>query len=56
LKNPRIYNLYPEILVDIAERIFRNDGKPRKRTSEVMKEKTSVRQLLSDALRARKAI
>ncbi len=60
LKNPRIYNLYPELLVEMAERIFRNNGEPRKRTyhlmREVIKEKTSIWQLLLDAMKARKAI
>ena len=60
LKNSRIYNLYPEILVEMAERIFQNKGEPRKRTyqlmREVIKEKTSIWRLLSDAMKARKAI
>jgi electron transfer flavoprotein-quinone oxidoreductase len=60
LKNPRIYNLYPEIAVELAERIFRNDGEPRKSSysvlREVIREKTSVWQILSDAMKARKAI
>ena len=60
LKNSRIYNLYPELLVEMAERIFQNKGEPRKRTyqvaREVIREKTSIWQLLSDAMKARKAI
>jgi electron transfer flavoprotein-quinone oxidoreductase len=60
LKNPRIYGLYPEIVVEMAERVFRNDGEPRKRTYAIMKEvvkgKTSLWQLMSDAMKARKAI
>jgi electron transfer flavoprotein-quinone oxidoreductase len=60
LKNPRIYNLYPELLVEMAEKVFRNDGEPRKRSyqlmREVIKEKASVWQLLSDAMKGRKAI
>jgi electron transfer flavoprotein-quinone oxidoreductase len=60
LKNLRIYNLYPDLLVEMAERIFRNDGEPRKRTYQIMREiikrRTSAWQLLSDVVKARKAI
>lgn len=60
LKNSRIYQLYPEILVEMSERLFRNDGEPRKRTyqimREVMKEKISIWKFLSDMMKARRAI
>jgi len=60
LKNARIYHLYPELIVEMAEKIFRNNGKPRKGTfrmvREVLKGRISIWQLFSDVMKARKAI
>ncbi|MDI7261889.1 MAG: FAD-dependent oxidoreductase, partial [Thermodesulfobacteriota bacterium] len=60
LKNTRIYHLYPKLMIEIVERIFRNNGEPRKGTfrivREVLKENISIWQLFSDAMKARKAI
>lgn len=60
LANPRIYTTYPELACDFAERIFINDGKPRKRTWDVlkstMKRRVSIWQIACDALKAKEAI
>lgn len=46
LENPRIYSLYPELACNLAEKIFINDGRPRKK----------IRQLLSQATKGRVTI
>ena len=60
LKNGRIYNLYPELFFDTVETIFKNNGEPRKKTyqiiREILKEKLSVYQLFYDLVKAGKAI
>ena len=60
LENPRIYSSYPELACDLAERIFTNDGKPREKTwqllREAMKDRVSWRQLICDLMQARRAI
>lgn len=60
LKNRRIYNVYPEVVFEILEKILESDGKPRKRTfgivKEVLKKRISMTQLLSDVWKMRKAI
>jgi len=60
LQNPRIYSSYPEFVCDLAERIFTNDGKPRKRTwqllREAMKGRVSFRQVASDVIKGMGAV
>ncbi|HOD34289.1 MAG TPA: FAD-dependent oxidoreductase [Syntrophales bacterium] len=60
LENRRIYNDYPEWACDLMSRIFCSDGKPRKNTFQVVREsmkgRFTVMQLLSDFLRARRAM
>ena len=60
LENERIYRLYPELVCEIAEKIFTNDGQPRRRTfqmiKEIVKKKISLWQLIQDLMKARKAI
>ena len=60
LENDRIYRTYPEWACGLSRTIFQNDGTPRSRTFKVMmdsmKGKLSIWQLLSDAVKARKAI
>ncbi len=60
LENERIYALYPQWLCELARKIFTNDGRPRRNTFQVLREsmkgKLTVRELISDALKARKAI
>lgn len=38
LDNPRIYDTYPQLICDVAEHIFTNDGTPRKKTWEILRE------------------
>ena len=60
LENERIYKAYPQWACEMAWKIFHNDGKPRPRTYQIMKEsmrgKVSLWDLFSDAWKARKAI
>jgi electron transfer flavoprotein-quinone oxidoreductase len=60
LKNERIYTTYPELICDFAEKLFTNDGKPRKKVwglfQDVAKGKISMTQLLGDLWKAKGAI
>jgi len=60
LDNPRIYSSYPELACDLAERIFTNDGKPRRKIwhllRETMKGRISLRQIAFDLIRGKGAI
>ncbi len=60
LENERIYQTYPQMACEMARKIFQNDGKPRPKTYQVLKEgmqgKVSLWDLFSDAWKARKAI
>jgi electron transfer flavoprotein-quinone oxidoreductase len=60
LENERIYRAYPRWACEAAWKIFRNDGKPRPKTYQVMKEamsgKVTLREFFSDAWKARKAL
>jgi electron transfer flavoprotein-quinone oxidoreductase len=60
LENERIYRAYPQWACETAWKIFRNDGKPRSKTfqivKETMKSKLSFWNLVTDALKARKAL
>lgn len=60
LENPRIYSQYPEFACDLAEKIFTNDGQPRKmawkRLRESMKGKITFRELLGDILKLKGAL
>ncbi len=60
LENERIYKAYPAWACEAARKIFSNDGRPRSKTFQVLREamrgKFSLFQLLSDAWKARKAI
>ena len=60
LENPRIYNIYPELACNLAEKLFTSDGQPRKRAwqllRETMKDKVSLQQLARDLMRGRKAV
>jgi len=38
LETPRIYSTYPELLCDVAEKVFTNDGTPRRHTWRVLQE------------------
>jgi electron transfer flavoprotein-quinone oxidoreductase len=58
LKNPRIYGLYPEVMLEILEKIFRNDGRPRtqarKIAREVLGKRVGMARLLRDLWAMRK--
>jgi electron transfer flavoprotein-quinone oxidoreductase len=60
LENERIYAVYPQWACGLARKIFSNDGKPRQKTFQVLREsmkgKVTLGNLISDALKARKAI
>ena len=43
LENPRIYREYPEIACDLAKKIFTNDGKPREKMIDLLKQATKDR-------------
>jgi electron transfer flavoprotein-quinone oxidoreductase len=58
LKNPRIYSLYPEVVFEILEKIFRSDGKPRTKAyriaMKVIQTRVGITRLLSDLWAMRK--
>ncbi len=60
LENPRIYRTYPELVCSLAEKMFINDGKPRKKTwqllRESMKGRVSLWQMVRDLMRGKGAI
>lgn len=61
LANPRIYSLYPELVCELAEKIFTNDGKPKKKLWKHWKEiqrkkRLSLRQLALDLIRMKRDI
>ena len=60
LENERIYKAYPAWACEAARKIFSNDGRPRRKTYQVLREamrgKFSLFQLFSDAWKARKAM
>ncbi|NIO49093.1 MAG: FAD-binding protein [Candidatus Aminicenantes bacterium] len=60
LENPRIYSLYPEIACDLAEKIFTNDGKPRRKIWKLlrksMERKISFWQVFRDLKKIKKAL
>ncbi|MFQ6108827.1 MAG: FAD-dependent oxidoreductase [Candidatus Aminicenantales bacterium] len=60
LENTRLYKQYPELVCDLAEKIFTNDGRPRKKIwkmiQESMEGKVSFRQMIQDLIRAKRAL
>lgn len=60
LENPRIYSLYPELACDLAEKLFINDGRPRKKTWELLRQamdgKVSFWQIARDLMQIKGAI
>jgi electron transfer flavoprotein-quinone oxidoreductase len=61
LENPRMYTTYPELACNLMDKIFTNDGQPRKKTWELIKEtmkekKVSLVQMARDLFTARGAI
>ncbi len=60
LENPRIYSQYPEFACELAEKIFTNDGKPRKKAWKLlrqsMKGKISFWDILRDIIQMKGAL
>jgi electron transfer flavoprotein-quinone oxidoreductase len=60
LKNPRFYKQYPELACEIAEKIFTNDGKRRKKFWKMFREsqrkRISLWQMIRDLFRIKKSI
>ena len=60
LENPRIYKQYPELACDLAEKIFTNDGRPRKKIWKLLREsknrKISFWQIVRDLMRMKGAL
>lgn len=60
LENQRIYQAYPQWACETARKIFTNDGKPRGKAYQILREtmkgKLSCWQLFSDVMKARKAL
>jgi electron transfer flavoprotein-quinone oxidoreductase len=60
LENERIYSVYPQWACRLARKVFTNDGKPRRNTFQVLRESmkgsVTIWNLISDGLKARKAI
>jgi electron transfer flavoprotein-quinone oxidoreductase len=60
LENPRMYTTYPELACNLMEKIFTNDGQPRKKTWQLIKDtmkdkKVSLVQMARDLFTARGA-
>lgn len=60
LENPRFYCQYPELACELAEKIFTNDGIPRKKFWKMFREsqrgRISLWQMIRDLLRIKRAI
>jgi len=60
LENPRIYNVYPGLACDMAEKIFTNDGQPKKKIwkqlKRSMKDNVSLQQIASDLYNIKRAL
>jgi len=60
LENPRIYRQYPELICELAEKLFTSDGKPRKKLWDLFKDakgdKTTFLQMIRDLLQMKGAV
>jgi electron transfer flavoprotein-quinone oxidoreductase len=60
LENPRLYSQYPELVCELAERIFSNDGKKRKKIGEIFRDsrrgKISLRQIIRDIFQIKRSL
>ena len=60
LENPRFYRQYPELACELIEKIFTNDGKPRKKFWKIFREsqrgKISHWQMIRDLYRIKRAL
>ncbi len=60
LENPRFYDQYPELVCELAEKIFTNDGKQRKKFWKMLREsqkgRISLWRMIRDLFRIKRAI
>ena len=60
LENPRFYSQYPELVCELAEKIFSNDGKQRKKFWKMFREsqkgRISLWRMIRDLFRIKRAI
>jgi len=60
LENSRIYSQYPELACDLANKIFTNDGKPRKKIWKLlknsMKDRVAFSEILRDLIQIKRAL
>ncbi|MGB8346482.1 MAG: hypothetical protein WCD86_16475, partial [Ktedonobacteraceae bacterium] len=60
VNNERLQNVYPELLCQAMENLYRSDGTPRRKVGRVMydtlREKVPLRTLLSDSWQAMRAL
>ena len=60
LKNSRLYSTYPELVCDLAEKMYTNDGQPRRKAWKMiqgsMHDRISLWQLAQDMIRMKKAL
>jgi len=60
LENPRLYRQYPELVCDLAEKIFISDGEPRKRLWKLFrasqKKRVSFWRMIRDFLQIKRSI
>jgi len=60
LENPRVYSLYPQLACDLAEKIFTNDGKPRKKIwkllKQSMRDRVSFWQMVRDLIQIKRSL
>lgn len=60
LENPRFYRQYPELACELAEKVFTNDGKPRKKIWELFRssqrDKVALTQILRDLFHIKRAL
>jgi electron transfer flavoprotein-quinone oxidoreductase len=60
LEHQRIYSTYPELFCSLAEKVFVNDGKPREKTWQLLREsmegRVSLWQMAGDLMRGKGAI
>ena len=60
LENSRLYSLYPELACELAEKVFTNDGRPRKKVWELFRQamdgRVSLWQIAHDLMEVKGAI
>ena len=56
LNNERLLHMYPELLCQAAENVFRSDGKPRRKLGRTMRGKVALRTMVRDGWQAARAL